>query len=54
MWCGRHPTRFDTRAFAFRCGCGNTPQGTQGTIARGLEISLMSADIIDAGRSRLT
>jgi hypothetical protein len=45
------PYTLDTQVFSFRCGCGNTPQVVQGTIVWGLEMSSMTADIIDAGRA---
>jgi hypothetical protein len=48
------PYTLDTQTFSIRCSCGNTPQDLQGTIAQGLEMSPMTADIIGAGESRLT
>jgi hypothetical protein len=45
------PYTLDTQVFSFRCGCGNAPQDAQGTIVWGLEMSPMTADIIDAGEA---
>jgi hypothetical protein len=45
------PYTLDTQVFSFRCGCGNASQVALGTIVRGLEMSLTTADITDAGRA---